>query len=901
MKRIAIEWKNGRPEGLLEILNGKLEKALITKGEGGVEGEKFAFVANDACRLVIAVDETDCNLGSNGAIVTVRTVVNPFSFFLRDICSKYPIFIPEYGVVVTEADDDRSYRQIEETIRSRGLQTNLQHIENEPEESYEVASANTRRLRCPTWLGLSRDMRIFEVGFREGTEIWDWIQPRFHGYSVPLSEASNTPVRYNFTLGRGISCVENISRRLEEGALPILHGVIIDDDISYNFTTFVTLESTKLALRSLRGTHSLVADGFAFYGHGGTVPSTIFPPQPRRTEEEARWGLNGIVVNFQTKEQENKFRSLLPEEMNREEETVLYFRIEAVNTASVPQYAWFKTVFPSARQALEWSFDGKNGLGVLESARVFCISKLNGKPMPEEETAVLLKPGEVASFEFLLPHRPISKERALRLAEQNFEMRHAECREFWKRKLKSAAQLNLPELRLDEMMRAGLLHLDLVAYGLEPAGTVAPTIGIYCVIGSESAPIIHFIDSMGWHDLARRCLMFYLDIQREDGSIQNCSYRLETGCALWSMGEHYRYTRDDAWVKQIEPKLLKACEYILNWRKLNQKEELRGRGYGMLEGQVGDPIDPYHYFILNGYAYLGLSRVAEMLSKLDPVQSKTLLQEAVALKKDVRVALFEAMAKSPVIPIGDGTWCPTFPPWAEAHGPVCLFAERGKWFTHGTFLARDSLVGPLYLVFQEVIEPEEQVANWLLGYHTELMLERNVATSQPYYSPHPWVHLRRGEVKPFLKDYYNNLAGLADRETYSFWEHFFHASPHKTHEEAQFLMQTRWMLYMEQGETLKMLPGIPRAWMKNGECIELNRVASYFGPVSLKVESKLEQGRIEARVGCSSDRQPKRVELRLPHPQGRKASKVKGGVYDANTETVRIEPFKDHAEVTLEF
>ena len=30
----------------------------------------------------------------------------------------------------------------------------------------------------------------------------------------------------------------------------------------------------------------------------------------------------------------------------------------------------------------------------------------------------------------------------------------------------------------------------------------------------------------------------------------------------------------------------------------------------------------------------------------------------------------------------------------------------------------------------------------------------------------------------------------------------------KTHEEAEFLMQTRWMLYMEEGETLKLLRGV---------------------------------------------------------------------------------------------
>ena len=39
------------------------------------------------------------------------------------------------------------------------------------------------------------------------------------------------------------------------------------------------------------------------------------------------------------------------------------------------------------------------------------------------------------------------------------------------------ARLRLPEQRVDEMVRAGLLHLDLVAYGLEPGGALAARLG----------------------------------------------------------------------------------------------------------------------------------------------------------------------------------------------------------------------------------------------------------------------------------------------------------------------------------------------------------------------------------------------------------------------------------------
>ena len=865
MPQVAVEWRAGPVEGRLEVVNGHLAALAVAKGEGSVEDDRFAFTSGGPCRLVVTLDDVNLSHGAHPTIVSIRCAVNPFTVLLRDVDAECPIILPTHGVVVTEASDGRSYLEIEEAIRGRGLQTTRQRIESEEEESYAAAAAQTRNMRCPTWLGLSRDMRIFEVGY--GDDGSHFVHPRFHGQRVTLPEADDRPIGYHFWLGRGMGCVERISRRLEDGVLPILQGELVDDDVTYNFTAFVSLESTPLTAESLRGTHFLVADG------------------------------HGVGHTF-TKDQEERFAALLSEEMNRDEDTVFHCRVQAVNTAAVPRYAWFMAPLPRARHR----FDGQNGCGVFEGGGVFAVSKLDRKPLPQQEMAVLLGPGEAATFEFTIPHRPVSAERAARLAGQDFERRHVECRDFWTRKLGTAAAVSVPEKRISEMTRAGLLHLDLVAYGLEPDQPVAATIGVYCPIGSESAPIIQFMDSMGWHDLARRSLDYFLEKQHKDGFMQNFDgYMLETGAALWSIGEHYRYTHDDEWVKQIAPRLLKSCQYLLEWRKRNQREELRGKGYGMLDGKVADPEDPYHIYMLNGYAYLALRRTAEMLAAHDPAESQRLAAEAEALRNDIRTAFFEGMARSPAVPLGNGTWCPTVPPWAEGSAPTFLLLDGRRWFTHGTFTGRDSLIGPIYLIFQELLDPEEPAARSMIDYATDLLHLRNVAFSQPYYSRHPWVHLKTGQVKAFLKAYYNGFAGLADRETYTFWEHYFHASPHKTHEEGWFLMQTRWMLYMEEGETLRLLPGIPRAWMAQGERIELDNVASYFGPISLRVESEVDRNRIAATVACVSDRRPKCVELRLPHPQGRRAIGVTGGTYHPATESVRIEPFEGSAEVVLRF
>jgi hypothetical protein len=861
-RRIAIVWDGGGPRGAIGVSDGTLHEASVAQGQGEIgDGGRFS-AGPGPFRLELAVSGSERRYGPGTPIVTVEATPHPFSFFLRDVSSDHPILIPAYQVAVTEASDGRSYRELERAVRARGLQSKLERIDSEPEESFENAARHTRRLSCQTWLGLSRDIRIFAV-----SERLDWIEPRFHGYEVTLPETDNRPLRYNFLVGRGWGATEQINRRLERGILPILRGTLVDDEVSYQLTAFATLESSALTADAVRGTHFLVADG---HGRG----------------------------HMFTEEQEAQYRSLLATEMNPPEETVLMVRIAAVNTAGVPRYAFFKSPAPAGA----YDFDGRRGYGLFRSGRVFLVARLDGKPLAQEEVAILLKPGETAELELFLPHRPVPAERAVRLAQVSFDERHEQCRRYWEGKLGKAAGIRLPERRIEEMIRAGLLHLDLITYGREPLGTLTATIGRYSAIGSESSPIIQFFDSMGWHDVARRSLAYFLDKQHEDGFIQNFGgYMLETGAALWSLGEHYRYTRDRDWVGRIAPKLLRSCEFLRRWRARNQREELRGRGYGMLEGKTADPEDPFRSFMLNGYAYLGLSRAAEMLEAVDRAEAERWRGEAEALRRDIRSAVFEGMARSPVVPLAGGTWCPTLAPWAESRGPLLLFADGGKWFTHGSMASRDSLLGPVYLIFQEVLDPREPAAGFLLDFHNDLMTTRNVAFSQPYYSRHPVAHLRRGEVKRFLKAYYNTVASLADRDTYTFWEHFFGASPHKTHEEGWFLMQTRWMLWMENGRTLELLAGAPRAWLENGNRIELRNVASYFGPVSLELVSRLEDGRIEALVECHSDRKPEAVELRLPHPQGRLASRALGGRYDPKTERVRIEPFGGRARVVLEF
>ena len=171
------------------------------------------------------------------------------------------------------------------------------------------------------------------------------------------------------------------------------------------------------------------------------------------------------------------------------------------------------------------------------------------------------------------------------------------------------------------------------------------------------------------------------------------------------------------------------------------------------------------------------------------------------------------------------------------------------------------------------------------------MTAGNVAFSQPYYSRHPWVHLQRGETRPFLQAWYGAVSALADRETYTFNEHFFPIGAHKTHEEAWFLMETRSMLYLESGDKLQLLTGVPRAYLLPGAKIAVTNAVSKFGPLSFHVSVSPDGKSVKAHVTSLTGRKPGAIEFRLPHLQGLHSVSVSGGQYRPGDETVRVEAF----------
>ena len=860
-------------------MTGRLE---ITN-EGTLCCDKFAL-NQDENRFEFCVEGAKLDPGAFGTIVTVRAE-NPFSFFVRDINAKYPVYIREYEVIVTEGCDKRGYEEIVADIAKGGRMSELERLENQPEESFESACKKTRSMRVPIWLGLSRDVRMFEVAPHQvvsDSQLWDSITPYYHHTPVQYKEMGDVNVRFDYFAGRGIGTNYHVTRWLEQGVLPILNACSDDGDIKYEHKLFVTNEIAPLTAENVSGTNILVADKY------------------------------GAWHTPQTPEQEAEMLRLHDKEIFRDDEAVIYLRVEAINTSKAPRYCFMRLPQPNVQDHAIYGNDAikyENGISSFKSSgRVFMVSTLNGKPFTDVDSSVLLGPGEKAVYICKIPHNPIPAERAEALLNTDFDAKLAECIAFWNAKLDKIADIELPEKRIEEMMKAGFLHLDLVCFGNEPDDAVAPVVGVYTPIGTESTPIIQYIESVGDTELARRAIMYFLKKQRPDGFMQNFqSYMSETGCGLWNAAEHFKYTHDIEWLKSIKDNLIRGCDYIIKWADESRDESLRGRGYGMIYGKVADIEHPFHSYMLNATTYGGLRSVADVLAYIDKAESERIGAFAEEFKANIIESLTETFAVAPVVPLSDGSWVPTASLWPERNmlGLMSQFSLGGLSYTHGSMVIEDAnLGGGHYLVTNGVLPADHVFMKFISNVFADMLAVDNAGYSQPYYNLQPYGNILLGQTGAYISEFYNLMSALADRETYTFWEHLYQVSPHKTHEEGWFLMRCRWMLYMDEYGKFDLLGAVPRKWLENGKRISFKGMACRYGRISVNVESRLEsENAIYASIRLESNgfECPETISIRLPHPENLRASGVEGGRYCPDCEKVFIDNFSGSADIVLRF
>ena len=229
-----------------------------------------------------------------------------------------------------------------------------------------------------------------------------------------------------------------------------------------------------------------------------------------------------------------------------------------------------------------------------------------------------------------------------------FESRLDETLMYWKRRIGTAGmQIRLPDEMLNSFYVAVLQHVLVseerdvgTGYTMCPCGTYD-----YNMFANETDIQVRLLDMRGLHADAWRCLRPLVELQGSKplpGRFRNTSaefhgvridanhdythsgYNLNHGWTLWTLAEHYLFSRDDQWLHSVLPRILRAAAWIVDERKGTMRHGLDGARvpeYGLLPaGELEDNEDWAYWFAVNAYAYRGLSAAAQAVSALDSVQ-----------------------------------------------------------------------------------------------------------------------------------------------------------------------------------------------------------------------------------------------------------------------------------------
>ena len=465
-----------------------------------------------------------------------------------------------------------------------------------------------------------------------------------------------------------------------------------------------------------------------------------------------------------------------------------------------------------------------------------------------------------------------------------------EVKAYWEHVMSPAAQIEIPDQKLEDVIKASQVHCLIAARNEDHDKKVAAWIASvsYGPLESEANSIILGMDLLGHDEFAKRSHDFFIDKYNAEGFLTTGYTLMGTGWQLWTLGEHFQLTRDTEWLKSHAPEVVRVCKWITEQRKKTEKLDANGLHhpeYGLMPPGVQADWNAFAYhFSLNGYYYAGLLHAATALDQIGDPNAKALLADAKEFREDILRAYHWTQSRAPVYELQDGSWVPEYSGQLFCPGPTANFfpGEDGNrsW-------CYDVELGAHQLVPHGILDPNSKDVDWMMNHmedvqflaegwfdypadtnHKDWFNLGGFSKVQPYYTRNAEIYAMRDDVKPFVRSYFNDLASLLNEGNLSLWEHFHNAGAwNKTHETGYFLQQTKFMLAMEHGDTLYLAPMVTNNWLKDGMVISAKDLPTRFGRVSYRITSHAGKGYIEAVVEAPTVEHPKELAIRLRHPE----------------------------------
>ena len=768
-------------------------------------------------------------------LVTVREGTNVFTFRMDDVTAGV-VFLPRLGGAVLPAEDRRNYAAVARDTEAKGGKTLYDRVAELPEQTWGGAWDNLppKKSHIVFPLGLDGGRQRFcleadgSILFRSNDH---YLQARPGRDTVSL-KLEAPAVRFRFG-----AWGQPAGRHIEEESLPLCESSWVKDGLRLTQTAFVT---------PLDGTVA-----------SGPVPAA-------------------------------------------DATAVFLARFVFTNTADEARTATLPLKYSAADVAkpLRWDESGRLWLGSNLRAQVVA----DGATREDNALRWSLAPHETKTAWVKIPYLVLADPAAqTSLAALDFETERRAVAGYWRRRLDESARLITPEPVLDQFYRADSGHL-LINCEREP-GDANPRrfarVGSfsYGAYGNESCMMVVDLDRRGYHREAQECLDAWLHYQGTvglpgdfaskagvlygAGGYEAGGYNQHHGWILWCLAEHFRFTRDETWLRAAAPGILAGAEWIIreSARTAGQHELERGL---LPAGSLEDIGDWWTWLSTSCYTWRGLDAAAWALAQAQHPEAARVRRAADAFHTSLVANFSRAAERSPVVRLRDGTAVPHIPSYVHRRG------RSFGWIC-------ETLEGALHLLITGAIDPQSPLAlDILKDYEDNLYLSNQYGYTLPDFDRYWFArggmsmqacllldvepYLQRDDVKHALRAMFNAIAVSHFPDVHLNTEHAlpemgdWRGDHYKSSDESNACGWLRQIFVREEGDALWLGQAVPRDWLKPGQRCGLEHAATYFGPVSVVYSGG--ENEITARVEGPRRNPPTAIHLRFRAPSARPIASV---------------------------
>jgi len=513
--------------------------------------------------------------------------------------------------------------------------------------------------------------------------------------------------------------------------------------------------------------------------------------------------------------------------------------------------------------------------------------------------ALSLPPEGSKEFVLKLPSPPVAAGDAEVLAGLDYRAARRRTLRFWSDYLNRGALFEVPEKAVNDLFRANLWHaLRLprrhggeqaeVRIDLPYSNFAYEQSGIPWPVNQAVYVDYMLYDLRGYHSIADEELRaIYRSNQDASGRIGGfANWGVYTPSMVYAVAQHGLLSGDRESINALLPATLKAADWCL--AEVERAFARGGTTRGLVQAPLNDLSHEARVWAFNqGYLYAGFDMLARLLRELEHPRAEEFETAASRMRQAVARGFGSAAAQAPLVQLRDHTWMPYVP--SDALTPRRLLEV---WYP------TDVDTGPLHLPRLKALDPNSPLTTYMLNDHEDnVFIHGWGMANEPVYNQHALVYLLRDEPKAAIRAFYSMMACAFSHSVFEPVEHRWawgqYFGPPST-DGAWFELYRNMLVRECDDGSLLLCQAVPRKWLEHGKRIRVKRAPTYYGPLSMTIESRAAVGEIRAVVELSNRRRPDALLVRFRHPDAKpmRSVVVNGRTwtdFDVRKEWVRIE------------